>query len=193
MGLWFCLVWFVFFWGGGAVRGFFWVSGHMEYLQVHLCCLPWQFNVFCELSALWVERSLALCCEQGETLTPDSKQWRTSSSFHLSILLLHFRSFSAAWISGRPWCQGCLRSQRTYTVFDLSVLRFCLWGHCGSGFKTTCETDVDAVAHELLPPPPPHARSEWTVQTPRECSRCETGGFPIPLINKDNFQAALAS
>lgn len=41
--------------------------------------------------------------------------------------------------------QGCLRSQRIYTVFDLSWC--CLRGHCGSGFKTTCETDKGWIRH----------------------------------------------
>lgn len=113
----------------------------MEYLQVHLCGLPWQFSGLCGLSGLWVKRSLAPCCGQGETVTPDSKQWRTSSSFHLSILLLHFRGFSASWVSGRPWQPGMLKEPKNYTVFDLSVFRCCVWGHCGSGFKTACETN----------------------------------------------------
>lgn len=31
---------------------------------------------------------------------------------------------------------------------------------------TRAQSDMDAVAHALLHPPPPHARSELTVQTP---------------------------
>lgn len=58
---------------------------------------------------------------------------------------------------------------------------------------TKAQSDVDAVAHALFHLPPPQARSELTVQTPQDCSRCETGGFPIPLIRKDQFKTVLAS
>lgn len=57
---------------------------------------------------------------------------------------------------------------------------------------TRAGSDMDAVAHVLLHSPP-HARSELTVQTPWDCSRYKTGGFPIPLISKDHLKAALAS
>lgn len=48
---------------------------------------------------------------------------------------------------------------------------------------TRAGSDMDAVTNALLHDPP-HARSELTVQTPWGCSRCETGGFPIPLVIK---------
>lgn len=115
----------------------------MEYLQVHLCGLPRQFS---GLSGLWVERALALHCEQGETVTPDS-----GNEGHLPVSIAPFCFYiwgASSQLHGYQEdldSQGCLRSQRTCNVFDLSVLRCCLWGHCGSRFKTTCETDKGSI------------------------------------------------
>lgn len=93
--------------------------------------------------------------------------------------------------------QGCLRSQRTILCLTCLCLDVVFEVTVGVGSRqpvrlTRAGSDVDAVAHALLHPPP-HARSEPPVQTPQDCSRHETGGFPIPLISKDNFKAELAS